>query len=387
MRPDPERTLLDLVGHLYEASLDPNLWGRFVQDLAQTFDAGSAVLTLDGVNGNNLTSSTPIAATANWSEAATKAYDDYYFAHDLWGRRVVESGVRRAVMGRELVSPSEMRSSVIANEFFPQICGHPHHFGIVTAIIPFNGERAVGVGIHHLDPRRDMERADQDRLNLLLPHLARAMRLADAMGTLAGTAAGLVEILAKLDCPAFLVTADGSMRLMNCQAEALLAKRAGIRLRQGKLRVANSPVDVQTDARFARLIRDAARVSGGQSLGAGGGVLNLAADRSAALELRIAPFRHHEALRQPAAPLAIVTVQEVAPASSGAADRIVRQYGLSKSEQLLLRGLLEGLTLKEYAERRHIAYETARSHLYSIFAKTGCKRQAELVAKSLDTPP
>lgn len=386
MRPDPERVLLDLIAHLYEASLDPGLWERFVQHLARAFDAGSAVLTLDGVDGVILTGSTPIAATANWSDAATRAYDDYYFAHDLWGRRIVESGLRRAVMGDELVTPGEMRASVIANEFFPQICGQPHHFGIVTAIIPFNGERAVGVGVHHLDPRRHMERADQDKLNVLLPHLTRAMRIADAMGALAGTAAGLAERLAELDCAAFLVAAGGSVRLMNRQAEALLARGAGVAVRQGKLSAANSPLDAQTDARLARLIHDAARVGAGQSLRPGGGVLRLAGD-GPALELRVDPLRHRDAPRHPAAPLVMVTVCEATPASTSAADRMARHHGLSKSEHLLLRGLLDGLALKEYAEQRHITYETARSHLYSVFAKTGCKRQAELVAKSLDARP
>jgi DNA-binding CsgD family transcriptional regulator len=78
------------------------------------------------------------------------------------------------------------------------------------------------------------------------------------------------------------------------------------------------------------------------------------------------------------------TLREASLATSCPAERMALRYGLSKAERQLLGALLDGLVLKQYAQARCISYETARSHLYRIFSKTGCKRQAELVARSFE---
>lgn len=78
-----------------------------------------------------------------------------------------------------------------------------------------------------------------------------------------------------------------------------------------------------------------------------------------------------------------MTPQESSTAANCPAERMALRYGLSKAERQLLAAMLDGMLLKQYAQAHRISYETARSHLYHIFSKTDCKRQAELVAKSL----
>jgi DNA-binding CsgD family transcriptional regulator len=53
-------------------------------------------------------------------------------------------------------------------------------------------------------------------------------------------------------------------------------------------------------------------------------------------------------------------------------------FGLTKAEAKLARGLGEGLRVADYADRQGISIETARSHLKSVFRKTGVGRQSEL---------
>lgn len=55
-------------------------------------------------------------------------------------------------------------------------------------------------------------------------------------------------------------------------------------------------------------------------------------------------------------------------------------FGLTKSQAMLASILADGTSLRDAAEQRSVSYETARSHLRSIFAKTGTRRQSELVA-------
>jgi DNA-binding CsgD family transcriptional regulator len=54
-------------------------------------------------------------------------------------------------------------------------------------------------------------------------------------------------------------------------------------------------------------------------------------------------------------------------------------YGLTGAEAELARLLAEGLSLEEASLRREVKLTTARSQLKQVFAKTGAKRQGDLV--------
>lgn len=54
-------------------------------------------------------------------------------------------------------------------------------------------------------------------------------------------------------------------------------------------------------------------------------------------------------------------------------------YGLTPGEVSLAQALATGETLKEFALRREVSYETVRWQLRRVFDKTGARRQAELV--------
>jgi DNA-binding CsgD family transcriptional regulator len=50
-------------------------------------------------------------------------------------------------------------------------------------------------------------------------------------------------------------------------------------------------------------------------------------------------------------------------------------------------GLGQGLTVQEIAARRGVALATIRSQMQSLMAKTGARRQAELVGMLSSMPP
>ena len=62
-------------------------------------------------------------------------------------------------------------------------------------------------------------------------------------------------------------------------------------------------------------------------------------------------------------------------------------FGLSTSEIALARYLFRGMSLKAVAEARQTSIATLRVQLSSVFAKTGTKRQAELVSLLARLPP
>jgi DNA-binding CsgD family transcriptional regulator len=65
---------------------------------------------------------------------------------------------------------------------------------------------------------------------------------------------------------------------------------------------------------------------------------------------------------------------------------IARTYALTRAEARLLRALVSGRTLSEYAQAAHITLFTAKGYLKHIFEKTGTSRQADLVRLVLADP-
>jgi DNA-binding CsgD family transcriptional regulator len=65
-------------------------------------------------------------------------------------------------------------------------------------------------------------------------------------------------------------------------------------------------------------------------------------------------------------------------ASNGIA-LLKNRFGLTPAEARLVLRLVSGGSLRSAARALGIKYETVRTHLKSIFQKTGTRRQAELV--------
>ena len=63
----------------------------------------------------------------------------------------------------------------------------------------------------------------------------------------------------------------------------------------------------------------------------------------------------------------------------GVEQRLGCLLGLTAAEQRVARGLLEGLTLAEVAGRNGVSRETVRTQLRAMLAKTGTRRQGELL--------
>lgn len=63
-----------------------------------------------------------------------------------------------------------------------------------------------------------------------------------------------------------------------------------------------------------------------------------------------------------------------------------RLYALTPAEARLVVQLLQGQTLQEIAGELGVSVTTARTHLRSVFSKTGTRRQSELVRVLLTGP-
>ncbi|MPS27360.1 MAG: hypothetical protein E2576_23455 [Alcaligenaceae bacterium] len=78
-------------------------------------------------------------------------------------------------------------------------------------------------------------------------------------------------------------------------------------------------------------------------------------------------------------PLALVIFSGPADSLPLDTQLMTQALGITPAEARLAQALATGQTIKTFAAAQAISPETARSHLKSLFRKTGCRRQVELV--------
>ncbi|MEH6647923.1 helix-turn-helix transcriptional regulator [Sulfitobacter sp.] len=76
----------------------------------------------------------------------------------------------------------------------------------------------------------------------------------------------------------------------------------------------------------------------------------------------------------------MLIIRKTRRSSKIAAAQLEREYDLTKCEARVAYALAQGTSLQDTSSKLNVSIWTAKSHLKSIFQKTGTNRQAELVS-------
>lgn len=229
--------------------------------------------------------------------------------------------------------------------------------------------------------------AEQDlqMMNLLSPHLCRALALSDAIDLANLTSLRLEQTVNALSAGVFLTDAAGRIVYMNRSAERLIHTGNALQVVNHRLTASHRGADAALAQMLAakswkdkswknRSWKGAAADRGASVLalpdGIGSGYLAsvLPLDGGARREL-MAPFRASTAL--------FVQDPHAAPQTEG--EAFARLYGLTGAELKVLLALAPGLGAKDAARELGLREPTIRTHLQRVYAKTGVSRQSELV--------
>jgi DNA-binding CsgD family transcriptional regulator len=204
----------------------------------------------------------------------------------------------------------------------------------------------------------------------LMPHLMRAERLRERMRLLSHDVAVAHATLDQLAAAAFVVDAQGGLHAANTQAEALFAEATSVRVHHGKVCLVS--------AGPSHRLADAVRRAMPPGLNASGFLAPETA-HSAPLHVMVLPLSSAVAMAR-LADRALALVIVVDPSAKPPPRDFFRSiYALTATEAALARAIAHGLTLKEWANERRVAISTARTHLATVFQKTGASTQAQLV--------
>lgn len=175
-------------------------------------------------------------------------------------------------------------------------------------------------------------------------------------------------ILDQLGLPILLVEGDGSVNYANAAALALVDGN-------GLIKAVNSILSTEHAAdgeRLRRAIADTCANGAGRVV-----VLGTEATAQPLVAL-VLPFQDEHVL--PGRGRALVLLRSNKGTSEILLNSLRRLFRLSPAEAAIAIALGSGIDLSELAQQRHVKLNTLRSQVASIMAKTGTRRQAQLVA-------
>jgi DNA-binding CsgD family transcriptional regulator len=260
-------------------------------------------------------------------------------------------------------------------------CGLPHgiccRFGLR---MPISHQPAAHLTCIRRSQSGHFGDADGLVFKTLMPHLQRAFRLYLNCEQAKSNALELKSVLDTFDHAVFGLNRNGIVVLSNRKADAIVEKADGLKLICGRLVAEHSPDDCELQSHIARSVAVSTVDGTSQSVS-----IHLSRD-SESLPLQLTITRFQSALPNNGQLVALVFLSDPAQKPQSCSTFLRQLYGLSPTECRLADLLHQGLEVREAAGRLKTTLETTRFHLKRVLAKTGTRRQTELMRLMLSLP-
>ena len=364
--------LSSFLDEIYDAAFDDEGWFAVFDRLAQVLGGNGASLAI-----SDRTTFALEAVTVGVQVEHQRAYDHYVASicptwPPTYGVPTGTVMIDRILVGRE---------SYENGEFYNDFC-RPMGMHSAIAVKVLHERRSSGVvmAVRGFD-RPEFEPTDGHLLELLAPHLERALRVRERLKGVVRHKAAMVEALDQLSQAVMLVNSQSRIVFANRAANTILAAQDGLSSTPDGLRAATP--DQTRDLR--RLIN---ALSSGFENPARSSEGLLAIHRpppARPLSVLVAPITASRHGVPSLWPTAIVFVTDPDRAPPASQDHLSALYGLTPTEAAVALAVVDGEGVASVADRFKLSSATVRTHLHHIFAKTGTQRQAELVRLILES--
>jgi DNA-binding CsgD family transcriptional regulator len=376
-----EKRLSELLLDVYESAANPRHWPTFLENAARELDASKAALHVHYFAPGNTTQTAEggCAVAIGYDATSLADYANYYAPQDIFVQRIRERfplGMN-AGSSEELVTSSELRNT----ELYQDYCRPNEVFHACWSAIEQTKGLAAGLGFIRPENAKPFETNDVHLLKLLNPHLAKAFRLHRIIESAADNARALLTGIAQFDFGVIALDGEGRITNLSEPAKHLLDQEDGIRIQASRLE-ATYPAE---NGKLQRMLVLANQVCEHPYQPNDNTLLLSRKSGKKPLQLVVFPFISSGSLVEDR-PQVLVFLSDPSskPASRAAVLRAL--YGLSPTESRLADLLLQGFEVREAADHLRTTLETARFHLKRVLAKTGSRRQTELMRLMLSLP-
>lgn len=364
----PDGAVADrLITSIYDAALDAAIWPTVMERISDwVIGCGASLVAEDRVNLDARLHQ-DFGFDPNW----TKLYVEKYVALNPLPRLGMAYPINEVFTMYDLVSEAEFKQSRFFLEWVK-----PQGF-VDTAVVNLDKTATSFAALVVRRSEREglFDDAARQRMARIAPHVRRAVLIGKTINFHVSRSSLLAETLSKLTAAVVLLAADGRVVFANDTAEHLLGKGEVIRGGKNHLSATN-PV---ADAALRKAI--AAAAGGDEALGIFGLSIELGTEQAERWLAHVLPLTGGTRLAAASAYAAVVAVfiRKASLDLQWPLDAIEKLFCLTPMEVRILQAVVDVGGAPAIAERYGISEGTVRTHLKSIYAKTGAKRQADLI--------
>ncbi|MBL4898713.1 MAG: helix-turn-helix transcriptional regulator [Colwellia sp.] len=154
---------------LYQAALDPSLWDIFLAELIQDVDAKSALITVDHPEEGQAI----LMSSVGFDSAAMDEYTEYYFGKDVWVDALLTTATNQFLHSEEVMSLSEFKKTEIFNDYSKS----QDIYHATGAYVATQDGLDIRIAMQRGRSQGAYDRETMQYLNLLRPHITRALQL------------------------------------------------------------------------------------------------------------------------------------------------------------------------------------------------------------------
>jgi len=216
--------------------------------------------------------------------------------------------------------------------------------------------------------------AEIDELTFLFRHLARALRITGRIVRDAAEQQAARLTLDWLKTAAILVGSDGKIMHLNGAAEEIIRAGDGLSVAAGRLKTAGSRDNAQLGRLIAAACSPAKRGGGSIGISRPSGALKYGVE--------VASLSATTSIVG-----AVIFINDPVRVARTSTDQLVAIFGLTPAEARAALKIAEGVTMSDASEQLGITINTLKTLIQRTFAKTGARRQSELVRIITSTLP
>ena len=351
-------SVTDLIGRIYDCSVEPARWSAVLEEICDE---------MDGL----------CAEVQSYNAVTLQLNRDYHFG---WTEEILELARRHLrmcpVAPLALVAPVEEPfwaerdygfEAMQKSNYYQLALSHAGHRDYIYTPLFRNTDEMAGWRVSRHISNGAFSEDHVAFIRLLTPHVKRAFSIGNLFIEREAASAGFHGILASLSCAAFVIDKGKSIVFRNAIAEAELA--TGTLLHEENSRLA---------LRLTNVVKSLSDF--------------VESDESRGLDLE---FKDQEGARRHLTSIALpklfgekdlflVLIRTPAAELHTPLGTASKMFNLTLAESQILSALLQGDTLENASGRFGISRSTVKTHLESIFSKSGVNRQADLIRRVME---
>ncbi|MBS0239827.1 MAG: helix-turn-helix transcriptional regulator [Proteobacteria bacterium] len=349
-----------LVDAIYRAGADPNEWSCVLRLLTGAFHGVCAAMHL-----GDAASDFSFGITYELDPESSEAYAKHFFAINPLNSPLTRIPAGKAIGDNELVPREIYRKGEFYNDYALRYGLN----GSVTGILDSRNGHVSCVGVVTATGTDPHTAEEVSAFQRLMPHLRRAVELNRKFRATKANAEASHGALDQLNFGVVLLGENGVVLRANAIAAALANSANGIRVVQGRLKIANTGAQNRLDYLVGCAVN---------GVGPRGGPLLIPRAKGKPIFARILPYTGVSYDGVPAVH-AIIYLRDPEASPAPAVDHIAMAYGLTSAESRVLRALLNDSDVRAIAENFGVSVATVRNQIARIMEKTGTTKQTQLM--------